>query len=560
MIFFADDSSARPEGKPESEILRRLGEEARLASASASPARSEVSLNSSAASEWFDNTHDEMILFERYGEGYDEVVAAMTTEEKRKLKREVARMTPKSAAELLGEQSNQALEDLHEEEEGDGSRTPVNEEQEEEEVRTPIPKPRTKTPQKQQPTVEDGDLVDEGEEEQLEKSWEKARGFSPRVVDSVDVLKALRDDLKLALSPEPKKEEEEKREEIEKTSKIFDTPKASSASRPSPRPLPVFMKQPMQPSPGSPTKKFVPTPTRKGPKTASQPTASKSGGDAAFRTPPKKQQASSKFFPTPGSSGGRHRATPRSLARTPSYMHPTSASKHRASPKKNPITNETLEVTICSRHGYAHGPESSPDRHHQQHHQQQQHKDLLKKRLLPSAINLDRVVSPVAQYIRRHPAPPLIRQVKPGINRAQADEAVAAAAAAEDENPAPSTGHRNEDDCCDFASLPEAVYRPSRVAVEKSKGGPSTAPALPKSFGKVDNVEAVVVRHVAREKVRAEAIQGLSSASSPSKNRHLKVQERPVRESEVGFGGGGESGEDSSLIEMSIREVKKVVV
>jgi hypothetical protein len=31
------------------------------------------SLNSSTASEWFNNTHDEMVLYEKYGEDYDQV-------------------------------------------------------------------------------------------------------------------------------------------------------------------------------------------------------------------------------------------------------------------------------------------------------------------------------------------------------------------------------------------------------------------------------------------------------------------------------------------------------
>ncbi len=120
--MFADGRS-----QPDSEILRRLGAE--LDARDTSAAASEISLNSSAASEWFDNTHDEMILFEKFGENYDDVVAGMTVEERKKLKREVARMTPKTAEELLGEKAlqEQILEDRDEEEE-EGVKTPVNEE------------------------------------------------------------------------------------------------------------------------------------------------------------------------------------------------------------------------------------------------------------------------------------------------------------------------------------------------------------------------------------------------------------------------------------------------
>ncbi len=114
----------------------------------------------------------------------------------------------------------------------------------------------------------------------------------------------------------------------------------------------------------------------------------------------------------------------------------------------------------------------------------------LKKKVGSSAIRMDRIVSPVAQYIKQHPVPPLIRQVKPGKNRHHDDEVVAAvcAAAAVDD-----VAHHDDerDGNHRFAALPEAVYRSSRVAVEKEMRGKKAA-TLPKSFGKQDNVEAMV--------------------------------------------------------------------
>ncbi len=55
------------EAPRQAEILLRLDAELR------DKDNSLLSLNSSAASEWFDNTHDEMILFEKFGENYEDV-------------------------------------------------------------------------------------------------------------------------------------------------------------------------------------------------------------------------------------------------------------------------------------------------------------------------------------------------------------------------------------------------------------------------------------------------------------------------------------------------------
>merc|ERR1712156_786432 len=56
--------------------------------------------NSSTCSEWFNTTRDEMILFEKFGEDYDEVVNKMSHTEKLKLKREVEQSEPKYTSEV----------------------------------------------------------------------------------------------------------------------------------------------------------------------------------------------------------------------------------------------------------------------------------------------------------------------------------------------------------------------------------------------------------------------------------------------------------------------------
>ena len=49
----------------------------------------------------FDTTREEMILYEKFGQDYDEIVEKMTREEKISLKQEISKATPKDANELL---------------------------------------------------------------------------------------------------------------------------------------------------------------------------------------------------------------------------------------------------------------------------------------------------------------------------------------------------------------------------------------------------------------------------------------------------------------------------
>lgn len=56
--------------------------------------------NASTCSDWFNTTRDEMILYEKFGEDYDEVVNKMSHDEKLKLKQEVETSVPKDVSEL----------------------------------------------------------------------------------------------------------------------------------------------------------------------------------------------------------------------------------------------------------------------------------------------------------------------------------------------------------------------------------------------------------------------------------------------------------------------------
>merc|ERR1712038_1327184 len=71
-----------------------------------SPKEDQDDSNLSTCSDWFNTTREEMILYEKFGEDYDEIVEKMTKKEKIKLKEEVNKASPKNVEELLGEDSN----------------------------------------------------------------------------------------------------------------------------------------------------------------------------------------------------------------------------------------------------------------------------------------------------------------------------------------------------------------------------------------------------------------------------------------------------------------------
>ena len=191
----------------------------------------------------------------------------------------------------------------------------------------------------------------------------------------------LRDDLALALSPNPA-DRMAKRKSTSPKERSIETPKPAAAAKPkTPSPKPAAAAAtPSKPVPSSATKKKVPiksttttTPARR-PLPATPSSGLRRGG---YGTPG--------FAPPP-----------------PSYLRPTSASKHRASPRKDPVTNQPVDVTLCSRHGYAH---THADDHNGGGAR-------AKRRVLPSSIDMDKIVSPVARYIRQHPVPPIMRQVR----------------------------------------------------------------------------------------------------------------------------------------------------
>ncbi|XP_059096367.1 uncharacterized protein LOC131890929 isoform X2 [Tigriopus californicus] len=527
------------------EAVDRLSE---LPTASPPPRALEMSLNSSTASEWFNNTHDEHILYEKFGDDYDDVVAKMTNPEKRQLKLEIAQQTPKTILELLGEELLAAEMGVNTAEPPAFDESlqiepePIGKERDDQpaepnpriSIKPPTPKPRTLTPQKQQPSQ----AIEERKKFHKRLS-DEVKDFSPRLVQSSAALKLLKEDLALALSPYP----------------------SASATKTATEGETLAHKTP---------KGFYPqdamiTPTV-GDSTHHYGTYTKSASSSTYKKPITLAQPADEMFKTPNlvtpqkSASVQRREkmgfnTP-SIHRTPSYLRPTSASKHRASPKKDPITREAMDISVCPRHGYATSHQEETD--HMACHASQK-----SAKKLPSSIDMRKIVSPVGEYIKRHPVPPIQRQIKPLVRSNQRAIARAIAAEAEAGNhQSPMDQEPMDRQPMDrqFASLPEAVYKSSRIALEKRVAdGVRPGMELPKSFGKVDDVEAMVIRHVGRERVPSNVrlnSQSLQRGSaSPALSAVDGLGERGVirtydRESVAPL--------NDSMLEMSIREVKKI--
>eukprot|EP00095_Tigriopus_kingsejongensis_P012052 maker-scaffold90_size386344-snap-gene-2.25 protein:Tk12052 transcript:maker-scaffold90_size386344-snap-gene-2.25-mRNA-1 annotation:"pancreas duodenum homeobox protein 1-like" len=489
-----------------------------------SPGRrqAEMSLNSSTASDWFNNTHDEHILYEKFGDNYDEVVANMTNDEKRNLKIEISEQTPKTILELLGEEILAAEMSVNKaetepkvfDESLQIEAEPVRFPSPRISIKPPTPKPRTLTPKQKAQVVEE-------RKEFHRRLSDGVKDFSPRMVQSAATLKLLKEDLALALSPRSFQEEEGEKQARKKLS-----PMGKQSNHKTPKAL-YPRDAIITPSPSDPLQ--YGTFTKRSSSSKKKPiTLAHQPSDEMFKTPclvtPQKSVSDKRR-----ERGGFN--TP-SIHRTPSYLRPTSASKHRASPRKDPLTQE---------HGYA-----------TSHHEEVDHMACHgSRKKLPFSIDMRKIVSPVGQYIKRHPVPPLQRQIKPMIKSNQkAIEEAMEDAASHKADPERDTEGR-------FAALPEAVYKSSRIALEKELPEGAKWGELPKSFGKFEDVEAMVIRHVGRERVpsnlrlNSQALQG--GSASPAFGGYgggksvLKTYEResmaPVNQ---------------SMLEMSIREVKKI--
>ncbi len=177
-------------------------------------------------------------------------------------------------------------------------------------------------------------------------------------------------------------------------------------------------------------------------------------------------------------------------ASTPSYARPTTASKLRSSPRKRDVQlspahglyqqrKVDLDVTPCPRSGFQ--PESK-------------YTSSL-KRDLPASVDMQKIISPVAQYIRSNPVPPLVHQIRPKATKHFEDEVEMQQERLDMRTP-PVESEANGTPGFKrmFAPLPVADYRSSRVALEQQLPTEAEPKLLPKAFGTTNTVEAKVYK------------------------------------------------------------------
>merc|ERR1719219_2159885 len=133
------------------------------------------------------------------------------------------------------------------------------------------------------------------------------------------------------------------------------------------------------------------------------------------------------------------------------------------SPRKQPLSPRTneLDITPCPRAGMTPSePKFKP----------------LRNVITSSNLDLGKVVSPVGQYIKSNPLPPIVRQIRPKVAKVQdlADFVT--------EQPIQEKKRY-------FKPLPMAEYRSSRVALEQQiPSKDDDMKALPKVFGMAPSV------------------------------------------------------------------------
>ena len=100
---------------------------------------------------------------------------------------------------------------------------------------------------------------------------------------------------------------------------------------------------------------------------------------------------------------------------------------------------------------------------------------------------MDKIVSPISQYINANPVPPTMKQIRPKTSKFldfEIQEAVS------DQNtPSPKTVQATKKI---FAPLPVANYCPSKVSVQIPVAPDNEPKELPRAFGVTNTVQAKV--------------------------------------------------------------------
>jgi len=194
--------------------------------------------------------------------------------------------------------------------------------------------------------------------------------------------------------------------------------------------------------------------------------------------------------------------SPRSLQGTPNYLKHTTASKQRMSPRKKDVFvspaygvhQPSTDQDTCPRSGFGHSP----------NYDFLPKNKLLHKVGTSSSVDVGKVISPVGQYIRSNPVPPIVRQIRPKTTKRFDDDLAAFERDEELCNNQQSVTpqiKKTETNKRQFKPLPMATYKSSKVAFEQQI--PSTQDEMKPlpTFGIAPTVEAKIIRHLGREKV-----------------------------------------------------------
>ena len=321
--------------------------------------------SASSCSDWFNTTREEMILYEKFGEDYDVIVGKMTHDEKTKLKEEVSKATPKSAEELLGNES-----------------------------------------------------------------FESVNNSATTGTSSF----ACAGNVKMVL-PTVK---EEPRINEELVGKILEELEPSSSGQSLFEP-PVSHLEYSQTS---------------------------LGGNIIKQS----QKEPSNLFLTPTSNLHQYNRPQAAYKTMPSYLRSTAASRLRASPNKN-------EVPASPGFGSCGKLFADP----MSGNKMAARRAMINNRGL---INMKNIVSPVSQYIKSNSTPQIMRSIKPKASKFLEEEMKDTEEDMESQSIMPKPKY--------FAPLPEARYCSSTVALEQRVEPDISQKELPKSFGTINTVQAVV--------------------------------------------------------------------
>ncbi|XP_040578974.1 uncharacterized protein [Lepeophtheirus salmonis] len=220
---------------------------------------------------------------------------------------------------------------------------------------------------------------------------------------------------------------------------------------------------------------------------------------------------------------------------TPSYLRPTSASARK---EHSPKSSEKLHCPrYCESNSVSPHFGSSPKQS--------------SSRRPTTGIDLSKVVSPVAQYIRSNPVPPLIRNIKPSPYHAKQ---VISEVVKETQPLQPSCCRLNDKN---FIPLPEANYKPSSLFTEQEIESKVKTLSM-SSFPSTDALEPKIFRHLGRVKVprsiqlSKNGIENLENIIPSSSGSSCKMTlKKNVRDSIA-------TPSNESMIDMSVHEIKAV--